>query len=54
MTLVYTLDGSQGAVAHEGRTQRTAKATSSQTEQGTPGNMNTDKTIEINREKTIE
>lgn len=37
LTLVYTLDGSQGAVAHEGRTQRAAKATRSQTEQGAAG-----------------
>lgn len=45
MTLGCTLDGSQGAVAHEGRTQRTAKATMSQTEKGTPGHTETDKTI---------
>lgn len=37
MTLVQTLNGGQGAVAHEGRTQRAAKATCSQTEQGPPG-----------------
>lgn len=40
MALLCTLNGRQGAVAHEGRTQCTAKATRSQTEQGTPGDEN--------------
>lgn len=34
---VHTLNGSQGAVAHEGGAQGTAKATGSQAEQGSPG-----------------
>lgn len=36
---ICTLDGCQSAVAHECWTQCTAKATRSQTEQGTPGHM---------------